>query len=157
MNMRQSLYKALADGVLDVGGRVYALTTPQDTNHKCLVYKFIGYQEMTGITCIEPINTRFMVQIDCLAPTYGESVDLAEEVRRVLRANFLCFNFYGYEDYLNITLKYRQIVDVQLELKPIYASIPVVVKDCALSVGALTGKDFNLTGFWYRDCSIFKG
>ncbi len=116
--MRKELRKALADGVVEVGNRVYPLTLPQDTKHNCLVYRFIGGHETTGITCTEPINERFMVQIDCLAHTYEQSVDLMKEVKRVLRANFLCFNFYNYEDYLNITLKYRQIIDVQLELRP---------------------------------------
>jgi len=116
--MRKELHKALSDGVLDVGGRVYPLTMPQDTKHNCLVYRVIGGYETTGITCTEPINTRLAVQIDCLAHSYGQSVDLMNEVKRVLRANFLCFHFMNFEDYLNITLKYRQIVDVQLELRP---------------------------------------
>jgi len=139
--MRKELHKALADGVADVGGRVYPLTLPQDTKHNCLVYRFIGNLETTGITCIEPINTRFAVQIDCLAHTYGESVDLMEEVRRVLRANFLCFHFMNFEDYLNITLKYRQIIDVQLELRPDFSK-PIILPSHVVN----NGKDLYNNG-----------
>ena len=120
--MRKELHKALSDGVPSVGKRVYPLTMPQDTKHKCLVYRVIGSQETTGITCVDPINTRYGIQIDCLAPTYAESVELMEKVKSILRANFLTFNFISFEDYLNITLKYRQVIDVQLELRPVFTT-----------------------------------
>ncbi len=115
--MREELYTALSVGVPSVEGRVFPLTMPQDTNKSCVVYKILSNYDTTGISCTQPINTRFFVQVDVLAKTYAESASLMEEVKQVLRDNFLAFGITSYEDYLNITLKYRQIIDCQLELK----------------------------------------
>ena len=115
--MRKELYKALKDGIPEVQGRVYPLIMPQDTKKNSIVYRVIGTADTTGVTCNIPVNTRWAVQIDVFAHTYQESVDIAAKVADVLRANFLAFNIMAYDDYANITVKYRQIIDCQLELK----------------------------------------
>ncbi len=123
MNIREELHKALVDNVPQVGGRVYPLTLPQDTNHAALVYRFIGNHDTTGITCTIPINTRYGVQVDCFSANYGESAEIMELVKQVLRDTFLAFNIMSFEDYLNITLKYRQIIDAQLEQRPVFGIV----------------------------------
>ena len=122
--MRKELHKALVDNIPEVGGRVYPIIMPQDTQHKCIVYRVIGNHDTTGITCTTPISTRYAVQIDVFAKTYSESVDLMQQVADVLRANFLIFNLSSYEDFANITVKYRQIIDFQIEDKPVFVAPP---------------------------------
>ena len=115
--MRKELYAALLAGVPEVQWRIYPLILPQDTKKNSIVYHVLGTMDTTGITCTTPINTRYAVQIDVLTTTYEESVVIMEKVKTVLRKSFLAFNITSFEDYANITVKYRQIIDLQLELK----------------------------------------
>jgi len=120
--MRKELHKALVDGVIVVKGRVYPLMMPQDTEKDSITYRVMGTADTTGISCPMPIKTRFGVQIDIFAKTYGDSVAILEKVKEVLRTNFYVYQLSSFEDYQNITLKYRQIIDVGLESKKVKLS-----------------------------------
>jgi len=115
--IRIELHKALVNGVPEVGGRVYPLLMPQDTKENSIVYRIIGTNDITGVTCVNPVDTRCMVQIDVFAKTYAQSVEIMQKVKDVLRASFITFGINSYEDYANITVKYRQIIDVMLSEK----------------------------------------
>ena len=129
--MRKELHKILSDNIVDVDKRVYPLIMPQDTKHACIVYRVLGTDDTTGITCTTPIDTDYGVQIDIFAPTYAESVAILGAVTKVLRDNFISANLMTYETYENITVKYRQVINVQLKVKPVYSSVvptqPIIV------------------------------
>ena len=124
--MRKELHAALVAGLPDVQGRVYPLIMPQDTKKNSVVYRMIAKHDTTGITCTIPISTRFGFQIDVFAHTYGQGVDLMDKIESILRTEFLMFTPFRYEDYQNITLKYRQVLDVQIEGKYVAPTSPVV-------------------------------
>ena len=133
--MRKELHKILSAEIIEVGGRVYPLIQPQDTKHKCIVYHIIGTADTTGITCANPIDTAYGVQIDIFAPTYAESVDLLEHVSQVLRDNFITAQLMSYESYENITVKYRQAIVVDLKLKPVYTAPPLPINTITVNHG----------------------
>jgi hypothetical protein len=120
--MRKELHAALVAGVPEVQSRVYPLIMPQDTNKNSIVYRVIAVANTTGITCTTPISSRFGFQIDIFAHTYAQSVEIVNKVQEVLRNEFLVFNPFVYEDYANITVKYKQILDVQLEERQTFTS-----------------------------------
>ena len=115
--MRKELHKALSDNIPSINKRVFPLKMPQDMKKNSIVYKVVANLDTTGITCTNPINTRYSVQLDIYAKTYEESVTLLKEASQTLRDNFLIFNLTSFESWENITLRYRQIVDFQIELK----------------------------------------
>jgi hypothetical protein len=115
--MRKELHAALVNGVPEVQARVFPLIMPQDTKKNSIVYRVIAVSNITGLTCTTPIHSRYGFQIDIFAHTYAESVAILNKVQEVLRDKFLVFNPFTFEDYANITLKYKQILDVQIEGK----------------------------------------
>ena len=119
--MRKEIHKILSDNVPEVGGRVYPLIMPQDTKHNCIVYRVIGTADAMSISCPDPLYTKHMVQLDLFAHTYAQSVELLDKVASVLRHKFHASNLMTYEDYANITVKYRQIINVELQLKQVFA------------------------------------
>ena len=129
--MRKELHKVLSDNIVDVDKRVYPLIQPQDTKHACIVYHIIGSDDTTGMSCPMPIDSRYGVQIDILAPTYAESVAILEATKKVLRTEFITASMMTYETYENITVKYRQVINVELKLKPVYTTVvptqPIIV------------------------------
>jgi len=115
--MREAIYRVLNDGLPDLNGKIYPLTVPQDTKADAVIYKVIGTVDTTGITCNTPVTTRFGVQIDVLTSDYGEGTDIADSIRTLLREEFITSNNFNFESYENITKKYRQVIDIHLELK----------------------------------------
>jgi len=118
-SIRKNLHSVLSNGIPSINGRVYPIIMPQDTRNNCIVYQVLGNSDITGLTCTTPVLSRYMLQIDIFAATYAESVALVEEVSVLLRDKFLIFNLSSFEDYANITLKYRQILSLSIEEKQI--------------------------------------
>ncbi len=112
--MRKEIFKSLSTGVSEVSGRVYPLIMPQDTKRNSIVYRVIGTVDTKSITCIFPVDTAYIVQIDVFAHTYDQSVQIASKVEEVLRNDFVVLDIMNYEDYMEATFKYRQIINVQL-------------------------------------------
>ena len=122
--IRQQIHAKLTAGIPELHGRVFPLTMPQDMKKTSVVYRIIGSIDTTGLTCTTPIDVWSAVQLDIFAPTYAESVDMLHKVLAIVRGEFVSNAVNTYEDYANITLKYRQIIDVGLKVKPTY-TIPV--------------------------------
>ncbi len=119
--MRAKIRQVIIDNVPEVNGRVFPMTLPQDTKLDSVVYRIIGDVGITGLSCNTPLTSRYAVQIDVLTQHYGDGVALAGKIKTALYDNFLTFNSNNYESYENITLKYRQTIDIALEEK--YATI----------------------------------
>ena len=135
--IRKEIHKQLTTHIPELEGRVFPLIMPHDTKKTSVVYRIIGSQDTTGLSCTTPIDTISGVQLDIFAHTYEESVDMLNKVLAVLRAEFIASNVNTYEDYVNITLKYRQIIDLGLKVKPVYAVPPVVPHTNIVNHGVL--------------------
>ena len=135
--IRKEIHKQLTTHIPELEGRVFPLLMPQDTKKTSVVYRIIGSQDTTGLSCTTPIDTISGVQLDIFAHTYEESVDMLNKVLAVLRSEFIASNVNTYEDYANITLKYRQIIDLGLKVKPIYAVPPVAPHTNIVNHGVL--------------------
>ena len=114
MDIRKELHAVLSSKVVD---NVYPLLMPQDMKRDAIVYSFIGNRDTTGVTCVDPVDTKYMVQIDVFASTYANSVSLMELVKNAVRNNFVVSGMTSFETYENITLKYRQIINLSLGVK----------------------------------------
>lgn len=115
--MRKELHKKLSEGVLSVNKRVYPLIMPQDTRANSIVYRVVGTVDTSSISCPMPLATLYMVQIDVFAHTYAQSVAIMGEVLNVLRLEFIAYNVITYEDYVDHTLKYRQVITAEVTAK----------------------------------------
>lgn len=115
--MRKELHKVLSDNVKSVNKRVYPLIMPQDMKENSIVYTVMSTIDQVGVNCPTPYDTDYMVQLDLFAKTYAQSVDLLNKVKEVLRANFVVNDLTSFELYENITVKYRQVIDVRLSLR----------------------------------------
>ncbi len=56
---------------------------------------------------------------------------------------------------MDSAITYNVTVEISSSIKECNNSL-LIAKDCALSVGGITADQFNLPGFWYRNCNIFK-
>jgi len=135
--IRKEIHKQLTAHIPELEGRVFPLIMPQDTKKTSVVYRIIGSQDTTGLSCTTPIDTISGVQLDIFAHTYEESVDMLNKVLSVLRTEFISSNVNTYEDYANITLKYRQIIDLGLKVKPVYGVPPVAPHTNIVNHGSL--------------------
>jgi len=135
--IRKEIHKQLTAHIPELQGRVFPLVQPQDTKKTSVVYRVIGSMDTTGISCAIPVDTLSGIQIDVFAHTYEESVVMMQKVITVLRSQFITSNMNTYEDYANITLKYRQIIDVGLKVKPVYTAPPVAPNTNIVNHGVL--------------------
>jgi len=136
--IRKEIHKQLTTHIPELQGRVFPLIMPQDTKKTSVVYRIIGSADMTSISCVMPVDTLSGVQIDVFAHTYEESVVMMKKVIAVLRSQFVASNMNTYEDYANITLKYRQIIDVGLKVKQVYTAPPIAPNTNIVNHGVLT-------------------
>jgi len=104
---------ALDAGFPALGGRIYPMIMPQDTEENSLTYRFMSQSEDT---CMEGgvYNKRRHVQIDVWAKTYLEVVNLSEKLSTVLHANFKISGLFSVDIYEDYTLKYRRVVDFRI-------------------------------------------
>ena len=114
MDIAEKLRLVLVPALPDLDGRIYPLTMPQDTHHKCLVYKIFGDNENSGF-CGLKISSSYSIQIEALAKTYKESRELKDKTIAALRnSDIKISNVSIYETYEDFTLKYRQIIDFRV-------------------------------------------
>lgn len=113
MAIEADLYTALNAGFPELGGRIYPLVMPQDTEQNCLTYRFLSQSEDS---CLEGevYTKRRHVQIDVWASSYLDSITLSEKVSTVLRANFKISGLFSADIYENYTLKFRRVVDFRI-------------------------------------------
>jgi len=116
IEIREKLYDVLS-AIPTLADNVFPLAMPQDTKTNSVCYSFVSNRDTTGVTCNIPVTSKYLVQIDIFANTYAQSVALLDAVKTALRENFIASNVTSFETYENITIKYRQILTIQLENK----------------------------------------
>lgn len=113
MAVEADIFTALNTGFPELGGRIYPMVMPQDTNENCLTYRILAGSEDT---CMggEVYDTRYHVQVDVWADTYANSIALSTKVSTVLRTSFKISGLFAVDIYENYTLKFRRVVDFRI-------------------------------------------
>lgn len=111
--IEETLFTALNTGFPELGGRIYPLVMPQDTQKNSLTYRILADSEET---CMEGnvFNNKIHVQIDVWADTYLNSIALSKKLSTVLHASFNISGLFSTDIYEDYTLKYRRVNDFRI-------------------------------------------